>query len=188
MQEFGNALNSVVIERGLQELQPGLHFDWATKEGKWHPYQSTRQGVFYQGKHICSMDRGIVPEFKIWSVKEQIVPASIAEADNEDVHVHYKVIPPQHPGYLDLWDAASKGRLEEYRVRTDGNLIQLSAFRIQKARHRIVRVGWRHTFERLLKEDIPGITRQSLAAKFSVDMYKIPVGPLNEIVAALRDE
>jgi hypothetical protein len=35
-------------------------------------------------------------------------------------------------------------------------------------RDRLVRIGWRDTFENLIRYRVPGITRDSLAAKFNV--------------------
>ena len=77
----------------------------------------------------------------------------------------------------------------EYFIRpSDGKLFRCIARRYEKVRGRCLRVGWRHTFEGILRFGVPGVTRESLSAKFHVDMYKVPIGPIEELVAALVEE
>lgn len=188
IRDWGKTLDSTKIEVGLRELNRDIHCDMGTKIGHWHPYQESRQGVFYRGAHLCSMDRGIVPEFKIWSVKEYLVPVPISEAEKERVSLMYQVVPVNTPGYFDLYEEARQGKHATLDIRADGALVQLTAHEKKKMPHKVVLVGWRHTFERLLKEKIPGVTRESLGVKFGVDMYKYPVGPPEEVVQALVAE
>jgi hypothetical protein len=47
-------------------------------------------------------------------------------------------------------------------------------------------VGWRHTFENLIAANLPGITRDTLATKFAVDLTSRPVGQDAEL--ALTEE
>ena len=63
--EFGKSLDSTLIERGLMELCPDIHFDLAACIGQWHPGILYRKGVYHKGLHVCGLDRGIVPEFKL---------------------------------------------------------------------------------------------------------------------------
>jgi hypothetical protein len=70
----------------------------------------------------------------------------------------------------------------------DGKLFRQQAFGYQKVRDRVIRVGWRHTFERLLQRNLPGITRDTLAREFGVDMLKFPVGIPDEVIADLVAE
>jgi hypothetical protein len=188
--DYGQSLDSETIKVGLCELNSGIHFDLGPKHNKWHPYEETRQGVYHNGRHICSMDRGVVPEFKVWKVVETVATVPLSEADKDDATVTYSVIPPSTPGYEDLWQDAQAGRMghDGIAVLDDGRLVQLRCTRPVKQRGRVIRVGWRHTFERLLLAQIPNITRESLAAKFRVDMWKYPVGGPAETVAAVMED
>ena len=67
-------------------------------------------------------------------------------------------------------------------------LTRIMAWGFMKKRGRVVRVGWRHTFERLIAAGIPGITRESLAKKFAVDMLKFPMGSPEEVHDAIYAE
>lgn len=186
---FGKTFDSSVIEQGLRELNRDFHFDAATKHGAWHPYQDSRQGVFYHGQHLCSMDRGIVPEYKQWGVsspRKMEVPWS--EADKDDVTVEFRTLDPTMEGYEDLLEVARKGKDPRYVLRADGILCEYKPMAIRQVPARVVLVGWRHTFERILQRDIPGVTRQSLSEKFGVDMLKYPEGPPEEVLAALMEE
>jgi hypothetical protein len=186
--DFGQSLDSETIKKGLRELCSDLHFDMGTNLNHWHPMQDTRQGVFHNGRHICSMDRGMCPEFKVWDVQTRVVPVPLNQADQEGVRVFYSVITLDTPGYEELHLAAQKGKYEDLQVRPDGTLIRLAAHKEQKARGRVIRVGWRHTFERLILGQVPGITREALAAKFNVDMWKFPVGGPDETFAQVMEE
>lgn len=193
MANFGHTLDSAVIEKGLRELNPDIHFDMGTKLGQWHPYQSTRQGVFYHGQHICSMDRGLVPEYKQWSMRVRYAPCRLDEWDGNDesVKIKWAVVPPSTPGYIELAMDVLAGKLENYSIRDDGQIMRLEAHREQLVPDKIVWVGWRHTFEKILLHKIPGVTRDTIATKFGVDMLKYPMGASGtpeEMLAALHEE
>lgn len=180
-------MDAAVIQRGLMELQPDLHFDAATKMGAWHPNQAMRQGVFYHGIHICAMDRGIVPEFKQWSVVRRLIPIGWEEADAEDASMQHRIIRPSDPDFLDAALACMNKTLG-YQYRPDGCIAVYTPMAYRKVRGKVVQVGWRHTFERLIHADIPRLTRMAIAAKFEVDMLKFPVGAPHEIIAELVEE
>jgi hypothetical protein len=188
MDQWGKSLHEGTIKKGLRELNSEIHFDMGTALNQWHPMQSTRQGVFYKGHHICSMDREMVPEYKVWTVDENVVPCSLGEADQENVSVTYKVLDENTEGYDDLYALARMRKDDSLQIRRDGELVRLSAYRKTKTRGRCIRVGWRHTFEAMLQRDIPGVTRTSLATKFGVDMLRYPVGDAPDVVAALMEE
>ena len=184
---MGKIIDAAVIQQGLRELCPDMHFDAATKKGEWHPHQNTRQGVFWHGQHICSMDRGLVPEFKQWSVVNRMTEVGWEEADKEDVSIQTRVIPTTEPEYL---DAAIKimAQATGYEMRPDGAIIKYTPVAMRKLQGRVIFVGWRHTFERIINRDLPGLTRSAIATKFSVDMLKYPVGAPHELHAALLEE
>lgn len=182
-------MGEVDVKRGLQELNPDLHFDMGTALNQWHPHQAIRQGVFYAGRHVCSMDRGSLPEYKIWDVMTAPVEASFSDADKEDVHIAFRVIDKTDPNYNELLEAARTGKFDHLTIREeDGALLYLRPLKIGKVRGRCRLVGWRHTFEALIRARIPGVTRESLAAKFGVDMYRFPVGSPDVIQAQLYEE
>ncbi len=184
---LGKTLDSSVIEKGLMELCPDLRFDVATKRGAWHPKQATRQGIFWHETHICSMDRGLVPEFKQWSVVNKLVEVGWEQADKDDVSLQTRVIPAADPAYL---DAALKLMAKEngYEMRPDGAIIKYTPVAMRKMQGLIILVGWRHTFERLINRNLPGLTRSAIAQKFGVDMLKFPIGAPHELHAALIEE
>lgn len=184
--EFGHALDSIVIERGLRELCPGIHFDLAVATNQWHPYIEERQGVYYMGKHITGMDRGSVPEFKLWNTEIVTRPGEWHEADKEDASIMFRQVDRSDPNYPDLEILARSGRDHEYGISDKGNVIRRTVMISKKVRGRCIRLGWRHTFWNLI--GYPGITAQSLATKFGVDMSLFPVGGKDEISAAIHEE
>lgn len=183
--EFGHSLDSVILERGLRELCPGIHFDLAVATNQWHPYIEERQGVYYMGKHITGMDRGSVPEFKIWNTEVVVRPGEWHEADKEEASIHFAEVP--NPDQ-DLRERAERGNDPEYGISAKGNVIKRTVMISQKVRGRCIRLGWRHTLWNLMQANLPGITAQSLAAKFGIDMTLFPVGGPDEITAAIHEE
>jgi hypothetical protein len=186
--DFGRTLDSVTVIEGLLDLCPGLHFDLAACIGQIHPYINDRQGVYYQGRHICSMDRGTIPEYKIWNVRTVVAEVPWHDADKDGVSIRFDRIWPWEDGFDDLWERASRGGDPALSITAGGRLLRLRCLKAIKAPGTVLRVGWRHTFERILQFGVPGVTRQSLSAKFGVDMLKYPVGPPDEVLAALTQE
>jgi len=185
---WGHTLDAPVIERGLLELNPDIHFDLAGAIGQWHPHILYRQGVYYYGQHVTPMDRGLVPEFKQWDQRTFTVEVPWSEADRDGVSITYVTILRSDPRHDDFYALATKGWDPEYAILDDGRLCRRKCIGTRTLRGRVRRVGWRHTFERLLQRGIPNVTRQTLAAKFHIDMMKFPVGPPEEVMAALMEE
>jgi hypothetical protein len=113
---------------------------------------------------------------------------SLLHADDEDVKVMWYVVPTGTPGYSDMKHDAALGKVDGAYVREDGKLVRITCWRKQKMRGRILSIGWRCTFENLIRHKIPGITRESLAAKFGVDMLKCPAGTPEELASALMED
>jgi hypothetical protein len=184
---MGRLLDETTVKMGLRELCPDIHFDMATNLNGWHPSQSLRQGVFWHGQHVCSMDRGMIPEFKQWTVITKYVPVGWEEADKEDVSISTQVIPMTSEEYRDaLLHVMAKDT--GYEWRPDGAIIRYTPMAYRKVQGRVAMVGWRHTFERIINRNLPGLTRSAIASKFGVDMLKFPVGTPQEMVAALLEE
>lgn len=182
-------LDGVLVERGLRELNPDIHFDLGGRHNIEHPYAVTRQGVFYRDKHLCSMDRGMLPEYKIWATQKRLVELPWFAADREDASISWTEVLPTEPGYMDLRILGEKELDPQYMIRkTDGKLLRCKVMGYEPVGRRCMRVGWRHTFERILANEIPGVTRKAIAEKFGVDMDKFPAGSPDELVAALVEE
>ena len=184
--DFGKVIQESTIKTGLRELQPGIHFDMGTNLGQWLPKQDKRQGIFYDGKHICSMDRGPVSEFTVWEQVPGIVEIDMVDAESDDdANVFFMEILPNDPGYETAKIKAIRED-DNYKIDENGKVFRYQALKMGKVKGECLRIGWRHTFERLIAAKIPGVTRQSIAAKFGVDMNKFPVGPPEEL-AELRE-
>ena len=186
--DFGQTLGSAAVETGLRELNSEISFDLGARTNQWHPYIDTRQGVYYRETHICSMDRGVIPEFKIWETKKRIVQLPWSASDHPDSSIRYEVVYPTEPNYGDLYQIGLSGADPEYMVRKDGSLVKCKVYGYETSAKRCVRVGWRHTFERILAAQIPGVTRARIAEKFRVNMDLIPTGTHEELVEALVAE
>lgn len=185
----GKGLSESTVKRGLRELNPDLEFDRVINWGQWHPYASTRQGVWYCGRHICSMDRGIIPELKTWNVEEGIEEITPMQADAADnAFCVYVQVLPSDPGYNEAVLRADRNDDNYTRDPETQNIYRWTHFRFAKVRGRVVRVGWRHTFEALIAAGIPGVTRDSIGAAFGVDMNRYPQGEPEEVLAALTEE
>ena len=69
--QLGQAMREADIKKGLQELNSGIHFDMGGKLNLPHPKQNICQGIFHNGRHLCSMDReaggAAIPEFAMWA-------------------------------------------------------------------------------------------------------------------------
>jgi len=65
---FGNMIHETVLKRGLKELCPDVHFDMAAALNIWHPRIDEWQGIYVNGRHVGSMDRGSIPEFTIYEL------------------------------------------------------------------------------------------------------------------------
>jgi len=186
--EYGRAIDEITLKNGLRKLAPGIHFDLGGATNQLHPYIEVRQGVFFEGKHICSMDRGFIPEFKLWSVRTQAVEVPWSDADKEDVAIAFERIFPGAEGYEDIAERARQGKDLHLAMHVDGSVIRQYPRAVRKVRGTCIRVGWRHTLCQLLAARIPGITRESLAKTFSIDMGALIVESPDEILAAVGEE
>lgn len=199
--DLGRALDSAVIQKGLSELNKDIAFDVAVKRpSDWtnvlqlpdskaiEAIRKKRMPVMYRDSYVCGLDRGMVPEFKQWSVKTQVVEIPWSDADKDGSGIRWETINPSNPCYVDLYIEASKGVNPTLMIMAGGSLARCYATGEVKCRYRVITLGWRHTFERIIKADIAGATRSAIALKFGVDMLKYPVGDPEEIRAALIEE
>lgn len=199
--ELGTALDSAVIQRGLRELNKDFAFDVAVnRPSDWESVvqfrdhaaleavRKNRMPVMHGERYLCGLDRGVVPEFKQWAVKNQIVELPWADADKDDVSIQWVTVQPWEEGYIDLYLLAQTGADPAYSIMPGGALVRRRAVGYAKVRGSVIMLGWRHTFERIIAANIPGATREAIAAKFGVDMNKYPTGAPEEVIAALTEE
>lgn len=143
--------------------------------------------VYYNGQYICAMDRGVIPEFKNWELVDGVQPISMADIDKyEDTKVSYIQILPTDPFFNAALTKAQR-KDDNYEIR-DGKVFRYEAFRFCKVAGRVINLGWRHTLEALIRSGIPGVTRDSLSAKFGINMHMVPTGQLEDIQRALYEE
>jgi len=72
--DFGKSIHEIELKRVLQELNPGIHFDMGGNLNLHHPKIEKWQGIFYNGQHLSSMQRGTVPEFNVYKQIEEVQP------------------------------------------------------------------------------------------------------------------
>lgn len=186
--EFGRPLDEADVKAGLQEMNPDIHFDLAGAIGQIHPFINQRQGVYLYGRHLCAMDRGIIPEYKIWTQRTIRVEGQWADADLSTSSIQWRVLRRGEDDFEDKKRVAMTGADPSLMVRDDGAVVEMIPIVEMKVKGRVHRLGWRHTFEALLRHRVRGVTRQSLSERFGVDMLKYPVGPPDEVSAALLEE
>ena len=68
LRDWGQTMHESDLKAGLLKLNSSLQFDPGGRLDLNHPFIDSRQGVFYNNRHICSMERGIIPEFNVWGV------------------------------------------------------------------------------------------------------------------------
>lgn len=165
--KVGTILMEDQIKQGLQALNKDIFFDLAGRHNVKHPFIDYRQGVYWDGlpegrKHICSMDRGTatqgaIPEVPVWQSLKDVV-----EADWDDVTAG-ELLRQEPPFPMPCFH--------------DENKVQI----VRHVPSEVIMCGWRHTFEKLLKKKIPGVTRESLANKFCVSLVcEVPMVELPE--------
>jgi len=186
--EFGTPLDEVTVKTGLREMNGDIHFDLAAAIGQTHPFINDRQGVYIYGRHLCSMDRGIIPEFKIWTQRTIRLEGQWAEADQSNASIQFRVLSRGDEGFEDKRDIAKTGFDPSLTIRDDGAIVEMVPVVERKVKGRVHRLGWRHTFEALLRLQVRGVTRSSLSQRFAIDMLKYPVGSPDEVASALLEE
>jgi len=186
---MGQTLQEDAVKSALLRLQPELHFDLGGRHNIWHPYKETRQSVFYRGRHICSMDRGTLPEFPIWTLADDWIEVPAWEVKPGELafysscgwivkcrHCGSSWKFPQRPvgemrcagGCKNRGDVSNPRNwgLEENR---DGR-----AMVRRKVRDRIVLVGWRHTLGKLADANVPAVTREAIERELGIKLGPKP--------------
>ncbi len=166
--EMGTILDEVDIKRSLLELNPDFHFDLGGCLNIDHPYQIIRQGVFFKGRHLCSMDRGLIPEFAIYSLRTTQVR-----------------VPSCDVRYSEL---SAPTTIWEFITDADGNEVETGVVSVRRQeRDRIIRVGWRHTLYIVLGKKFPGVDEFTLGLKLGVDLTWKPTEPVEMVEQEIRN-
>ena len=175
IKDFGKPLDYATVTAALQRLCPEIEFDEAGRMGWTTPNIEIRASVKYQGRYIAAIDRGMIPEFKVWKETIGAQEITMAEAQTQDdTGVLYAEILPTDPGYHQALVMAQRGD-DNYRQDPDGGkLWKYTPYRFAKVRGAIVRFGWRHTLERIVRAEIPGLTREAIGRALGVDLMKYP--------------
>ena len=84
---IGRGIPEDTIKRGLRDLNPEFHFDLGGRHNKWHPDIDYSQGVYWRELHICTMDRGTIPEVPIWTTKREAVTIPWGELRFNETHL-----------------------------------------------------------------------------------------------------
>lgn len=198
---LGRSLDYSDVVRGLRELNTAISFDAVVNRPSDYEYalkppaesdliaqREEGSGVYFNGRYVCRIDRGQIPELKLWNVTSGVKSIGSADLDKHDeVRVCYIEILPTDSFYQAALEKAQKHD-DNYKIEADGRVFRYEAFIETKVPGRVIRVGWRHTFEALIRANIPGVTRESLGNKFAVDMYQVPLGDPEQVDAALYEE
>jgi len=166
---MGRTLMDADIKAYLCECNPDIHFDMGVNLNIWSPSQHKWQGVFYRGKHIVAMDRGVISENAIWSVKRSRVSKPACDLS-----------------YAQMTDPMT---FEEFLTDDKGLDVPTGTYSIEvQERDRIIFVGWRHTLRRVITRDIPGVTKEGLERKFGINLDYIPIEEIRRRGAELATE
>lgn len=161
---LGRALSEFTIKRALVSLNPGFNFDWGGRLDIWHPYRDTKQGVFFEARHICSLDRGNIPQAPIWSTITEGVRIRREDAT-----------------YSELTEP---GLIEEIEYLLDGSSRPNGWIYVKRqVKDRLLWIGWQASLRKILRENVPGVTAESLGRELGVT-----VDVLRDDVKALEVE
>jgi len=199
---MGITLQESNVKSFLQEMNPEIHFDMGACLGLWHPYMQFRQNIFYRGGSVGAMDRNVLPEVPIWSMKRDLVRVPAEQVKIHEIAVYgTKGVAITCQKCKHTWQQGNttptvvcpdESACGNFGLVTDSSLFTASeipdgtAWVYREVRDRVILVGWRHTFNRLLKAKIPGVTQKKLEEKFGIDLWPKPVDPL-EIDEAQED-
>jgi hypothetical protein len=173
LQEFGRFIPEVKLKAALTGLNPGFHFDVGGNLDMPHPQMATRQGVYFNGQHICSMDRGNLPEYKIWMLEPGVEDVDWVDVDKyDDVQVAYMEIMPTDAEYEDAV-LAFEAKRDGYHLALSGKLFHYRACRPSMTPSYVEAVGWRHTLHRILQRQIPNVTRETLGKALGLNAHTL---------------
>jgi hypothetical protein len=164
---LGTTLNELSIKKALWDLNPEFNFDWGGRLNLWHPYQNGKQSVHFRSKHICTMDRGTIPQAPIWSTKR-----SMERVHQSDL---------SYSELTDPWTA------EETAYHVDGTESKTGYhFVWREVKDRLLFIGWQATLRKIINQNIPGVTAASLGRKLGVTIDLAKEGVKENLVSENR--
>jgi len=172
---LGRSLTDSDIRAGLFEMNPSISFDAAINRPSEYRFvlkgdnmTDVRGGIFYNGMYVCAYDRGVVPELPIWSMTDGIEEIRMCDIEKyDDTRVCYVQIMESDPHYhIALTKAESKD--DNFVLDDDGKVYKYTALRECRVRDKIIRIGWRRTLVHVATAGIPGVTIDTVNAKFGV--------------------
>ena len=148
---LGEAFSEITLKAALLRLNPDIHFDVGGNLNIWHPYKEGKQGVYYRGRHLCSMDRGNIPQAPIWSTIKK----------GERVHV-------SDMSWAELQDPFS---MQEIEYLVDGTQRKTEYYFVKRqVKDRLLWIGWQATLRKICNSNIPGVTASSLGAELGITL------------------
>jgi hypothetical protein len=146
---MGRTINEICLKGALRRLNPDMNFDWGGNLNLWHPWQEGKQGVYFKSKHLCSMDRGQIPQAPIWSTKKEVCRIEYADST--------------------IAERSDPFFAEEVEYRLDGTEVPTGwVFVNREVKDRLLWVGWQATLRKIINHDIPGITALTLSKELGV--------------------
>lgn len=171
--DMGRYIQDTTIKQALLSCNPGFHFDVGGNLDIDHPMIGTRQGVWFNGNHICSMDRGNVPEAKVWQARPGLEEIDWVDIDKfDDAQVCYAEILPTDPIYEEAV-LAFEAKRDGYRLDLQGRLFHYRALRRGWEPEFILYVGWQHTLYRVLNRRIPGVTAETVCKALGIAVHQL---------------
>lgn len=148
---LGQAFSEITLKAALWRLNPDFHFDLGGNLNIWHPYQGGKQGVYWRGTHLCSMDRGNIPQAPIWQTK------------TEGTRVHVSDM-----SWAELQDPFS---LQEIEYLVDGTQRKTEYYFVKRqVKDRLLWIGWQATLRKICNKNIPGVTAATLGDELGITL------------------
>jgi hypothetical protein len=182
---MGQTMQEHRVKAGLRRLNPELHFDMGACLNLWHPFMDSRQNVFYRGDSVGAMDRRTLPEIPIWTMKRDMVEVHWTEVKPGEIALYGSAgVSAKCLKCFHSWDLGFRPKGTIFCPSLCGNIasstdtthfewankMKETAHVFRKVQDRVILVGWRHTFYRLMRAGIPGITKAALELEFGVNL------------------
>jgi len=182
---MGQTMQEASVKAGLRQLNPDLHFDMGTCLNIYHPFKDSRQNVYYLGRSIGAMDRGTLPEVPIWTTRRDVVEVPWSDVrQGEFVMSLFEGVTATCNKCKSSWDLPMRpygsvicpSLCGNMGLSTDDVLFgwknkqSQMAHVVRKVQDRIINVGWRHTFFKLYRSGVPGVTKETLEEKFGINL------------------
>jgi hypothetical protein len=182
---MGTTMQEGSVKAGLLALNSDLHFDMGVCLGLWHPFMDSRQNVFYRGNSVGAMDRGTLPEVPVWSTRKELVEVPWYDVRPGELALHTTTgvrgqclkcnctwdLPQRPIGWSGCFAACGNvGYASDLKLFHYENVFTGKAQVFRSVRDRVLLVGWRHTFDKLIRATIPYITKAALEQKFGVNL------------------